>query len=95
MDFALIWTEKALSDLEEAIRFYREDQRSLDAARRVGTEIIEPLKFLSRFPILGRSIRKKPEYTVKFCVSSSGSFIESIEMLALYILLAFGMSGRI
>ena len=59
MDFALIWTEKALSDLEEAIRFYREDQKSLDAARRVGTEIIERVEILKSFPDIGPLYPKK------------------------------------
>jgi plasmid stabilization system protein ParE len=53
MDFKLIWTEAALSDLEQIARYYREDQKSVDAALRVGSEIIERIEVLKTFPDIG------------------------------------------
>ncbi len=53
MDFKLIWTEIALSDLEQVVRYYREDQKSADAALRVGTEIVARVEVLKTFPDIG------------------------------------------
>ena len=53
MDFKLIWTEKALSDLEEIVRHYREDEKSEAAARKVGLAIVERIEILRAFPDIG------------------------------------------
>ena len=59
MDFTLIWTESALSDLEAIIRYYREDRVALDAAEKVGREIIERVEILKSFPDIGPLYPKK------------------------------------
>jgi plasmid stabilization system protein ParE len=59
MDFALIWTESALSDLEQIVRYYRDEQKSADAALRVGTEIVERVEVLKSFPDIGPLYPKK------------------------------------
>jgi plasmid stabilization system protein ParE len=59
MDFELIWTERALSDLEQAVRYYREDQKSIEAALRVGAEIVERVEVLKSFPDIGPLYPKK------------------------------------
>ena len=53
MDFKLIWTEIALFDLEQIVRYYRDEQKSGYAARRVGTEIVQRVEVLKSFPDIG------------------------------------------
>lgn len=53
MDFALIWTEQALSDLERAVRYYRDELGKVDVAVQVGTEILERVEILKAFPDIG------------------------------------------
>jgi len=53
MDFKLSWTERALADLAEIIRHYREDENSLEAARKVGSAIIDRVEVLQTFPDIG------------------------------------------
>lgn len=53
MDFKLIWTERALSDLEQVVRYYQEDQKSPETAQRVGIEIVERVEVLKTFPDMG------------------------------------------
>ena len=59
MDFGLIWTERALSDLREIVRYYREDQKSAEVALRVGRGIIERAEVLKLFPDIGPLYPKK------------------------------------
>ena len=53
MDFKLSWTEKALTDLAEVVRHYREDEQSLEAAQKVGSAIMERVEILQSFPDIG------------------------------------------
>ena len=53
MDFKLIWTERAISDLTEIVRYYREELKTPDGARKVGTAIIEHVEVLRAFPDIG------------------------------------------
>ena len=53
MDFKLVWTEKALSDLEKAVIFYRDVQKSSKAAARIASGIIERVEVLKSFPDIG------------------------------------------
>lgn len=53
MDFKLIWTDRALDDLAEIVRHYREDERSVEAARKVGSAIVERVEVLQSFPDIG------------------------------------------
>lgn len=53
MDFKLIWTERALSDLAEVVRHYREGEKSIEAAKKVGSAIIERVEVLRTFPDIG------------------------------------------
>jgi plasmid stabilization system protein ParE len=50
MDFKLIWTNRALSDLAAIIRYYREEEKSTEAALKVGSAIVEPVEVLRTFP---------------------------------------------
>jgi len=59
MDFELIWTERALSDLEQIVRYYREDQKSGEGALRMGTEIVDRVEVLKSFPDIGPLYPKK------------------------------------
>jgi len=53
MDFKLSWTEKALADLAEVVRYYREDEQSVEAAQKVGSAIIDRVEILESFPDIG------------------------------------------
>ncbi|HEY0967619.1 MAG TPA: type II toxin-antitoxin system RelE/ParE family toxin [Opitutaceae bacterium] len=53
MDFKLIWTDRAIGDLAEIIRHYREDEKSLAAAQKVGLAIIQRVEILQTFPEIG------------------------------------------
>lgn len=53
MDFTLSWTEKALADLAEVVRHYREDEQSVEAAQKVGSSIMERVEILESFPDIG------------------------------------------
>ena len=53
MDFKLSWTDRALADLEELVRHYREDEGSVEAAKKVGTAIMDRVEILQSFPDIG------------------------------------------
>jgi plasmid stabilization system protein ParE len=59
MDFKLIWTHRALSDLAEIVRYYREERKSVEAALKVGSAIIEHVEVLCTFPDIGPRYPKK------------------------------------
>jgi plasmid stabilization system protein ParE len=59
MDFKLSWTERAVADLEEIVRYYQEVERSAEAAGKVGTAIIDRVEVLQTFPDIG------PRYPTK------------------------------
>ena len=53
MDFKLIWTNRAISDLAEIVRYYVEVEQSREAARKVGTSILDRVELLRTFPDIG------------------------------------------
>jgi plasmid stabilization system protein ParE len=59
MDFKLIWTQRALSDLSEVVRHYREDEKSVEAAAKVGSAIVERVEVLQTFPDIGPRYPRK------------------------------------
>ena len=58
MDFKLSWTELAVADLAEIIRYYREDEKSVEAASKIGAAIIDRVEVLQTFPDIGRRYPK-------------------------------------
>lgn len=59
MDFKLIWTNRALGDLEAIVRYYREEEQSGEAALKVGSAIVEHVEVLRTFPDIGPRYPKK------------------------------------
>ncbi len=53
MDFSLIWTERALSDLEAIVRYYRHEKKSIHAASTVGKALLARVELLRQFPDIG------------------------------------------
>lgn len=51
MDFKIVWTESAISDLEQICQYISSDDR--DAAQRVGRGILDHVKILETFPFIG------------------------------------------
>jgi plasmid stabilization system protein ParE len=59
MDFKLVWTDRAVSDLAEVVRHSREDEKSVEAARKVSSAIIERIEVLQAFPDIGPRYPRK------------------------------------
>ena len=59
MDFKLSWTDRALADLEEVVRHYREDEGSVEAAKKVGSAIMDRVEVLQSFPDIGPRYPRK------------------------------------
>lgn len=51
MDFEVVWTERALTELESAVRFVAEDDP--DAAERLRQNILSSVEVLATFPFIG------------------------------------------
>lgn len=68
MDFKLIWTERALADLETIVRYYQQDQKSPNAAQKVGSAIVDHVDVLRSFPDIGpRYPRHSGQYREVIC----------------------------
>lgn len=59
MDFKLIWTERAISDLADIVHYYRRELQSPEAGRKVGSAIIDRVEILRLFPDIGPRYPKK------------------------------------
>ena len=59
MDFRLLYSQRALNDLEEIIGYIAEDDA--DSAARFGDSLLDHLELLEKFPRIGTPIRKKAE----------------------------------
>jgi len=59
MDYRLLYTQKALSDLAEIIGHIAEDDAG--AASRFGSSLIDHIELLTRFPRMGGLIRKRSQ----------------------------------
>ena len=59
MDYCLLYTQKALNDLAEIVRYIAEDDA--EAAERFGDSLIEHVELLARFPKMGGLIRKRAQ----------------------------------
>ena len=57
MDFRIVWTDPALLDLEELVRFIAQDNTT--AAARVGDEIVDHVGILTAFPEIGPVYRRR------------------------------------
>jgi len=58
VDYRLLYTQKALSDLAEIIGHIAEDDA--EAASRYGSSLLDHVELLARFPRMGGTIRKRP-----------------------------------
>jgi len=63
MDFKVVWTEPALSDLEDLVRFIARDDPL--AAVRIGDEIVDHVELLKSFPEIGPVYRRRPSADVR------------------------------
>ena len=57
MDYRILFTQRALSDLAEIIGFIAEDDA--EAAGQFGSALLDHVDLLSRFPRMGGVIRKR------------------------------------
>ena len=58
MDYQLLYTQRALSDLAAIIGYIAEDDAQ--AALRFGDSLLDHIDLLARFPRIGGIIRKRP-----------------------------------
>ena len=63
MGWKIVWTEPALFDLAEAVRFIASDDP--DAAIRVGNLLVEHVEILHQFPESGSVYRQRAKGTVR------------------------------
>ena len=56
MDYQIVWSPEALSQLGDLVRFISSDNPS--AAEKMGTAIIEKILLLGQFPRMGKMFRK-------------------------------------
>jgi toxin ParE1/3/4 len=59
VDFRLLYSQRALNDLEEIVSYIAEDDAS--AAELFGDSLLDHLELLERFPRIGTPTRKKAE----------------------------------
>jgi toxin ParE1/3/4 len=59
VDFRLLYSQRALSDLEEIVGYIAEDDS--DSAVRFGDSLLDHLELFEKFPRIGTPIRKKTE----------------------------------
>jgi toxin ParE1/3/4 len=59
VDFRLLYSQRALNDLEEIVGYIAEDDAS--AAELFGDSLLDHLELLERFPRIGPPTRKKAE----------------------------------
>lgn len=57
MDYRILFTQRALSDLAEIIGFVTEDNP--EAAMQFGAALLDHIDLLGRFPRMGGAIRKR------------------------------------
>lgn len=57
MDFLVLFTERALSDLADIVSHIAKDNP--DAAHRFGNSLLDHIDLLGRFPRMGSAIRKR------------------------------------
>ena len=57
MDYRIVFTQKALTDLAGLISHIAEDDA--DAALRFGNALLDHVDLLSRFPRMGEAVRKR------------------------------------
>lgn len=57
MDYHIVYTQRALGDLAEIIRYIAEDNR--EAATRFGNSLLDHIEMLQRYPRMGSTIRER------------------------------------
>jgi len=73
MDFAIVWTEPALTDLQSIIWYIQ--TRDPSAAESVRISILETVELLARFPFIG------PQYAARSNMSGQGNPVRSLPHL--------------
>ncbi|MGA6981415.1 MAG: type II toxin-antitoxin system RelE/ParE family toxin [Candidatus Sulfotelmatobacter sp.] len=59
MDYQLLYTQRALTDLAEIIAHIAEDDAN--AASRFGSSLLDHIDLLARFPHMGSIARRRPQ----------------------------------
>ena len=72
MDCKLIWTDRALSDLAEIVRHYREDEKSLEAAQKGAHLPIDGENIDRNQPFRGRE-RQRVDAGSRFPIPLAGA----------------------
>jgi plasmid stabilization system protein ParE len=66
MDWRIDWTEPALADLADVVRYIAQEDK--EAAERVGNRIVDHVTILRTFPEIGPVFRRRPRGKVRLIV---------------------------
>ncbi len=69
MDFKVIWTDSAISDLKQICTFVSRDNPS--ASRKVGRGIMDHVSILETFPFIGPAYPRRSSGTIREIVFGS------------------------
>ena len=68
MDFKIIWTETAASDLKDIVKYIAIDKPN--TAQKIGFAIIEKIQSLKDNPFLGRKVPEKDDDIIREVILS-------------------------
>lgn len=72
MDYEIVWTDRAVTSLEEALGFVAEADSS--AAERLRTEVLDAVSVLARLPFIGPAWeRDRGAASAKSCPARTAS----------------------
>lgn len=63
MDYRLIWTDTAISDLQDVVKFIALDNPT--AGKEVGYNIVNKIETLRDFPFSGRKVPEKEDIRIR------------------------------
>lgn len=69
MDGKVIWTDRAITDLQSVVAYVA--TRDREAARKIGYAIVERVQILEQFPLIGPVFRQTENSTVRQIVCGS------------------------
>jgi plasmid stabilization system protein ParE len=67
MDYKIIFSEPAIDDLKQIVRFISQDNQ--EAGARFGGKLIESVRHLSKFPRLGRVVPEQNDENIREIIS--------------------------
>jgi addiction module RelE/StbE family toxin len=93
MDFKVVWTDSAISDLKEICDYIARDKPN--AAEKVGRGILEHVKLLETFPLIGPAYPQRSSGRIREIVNGNYRiFYEVVDQEKVVYLLRIWHGGR-